>query len=115
MSVWVRGGLLPTCGAPQDHGLSLGDRGGCVQLPPLFFTSASLRIPGSNTTIEEKLEKYTSAVQVPKPSAQPQDGAGMGGKRERGPGAGGKAEGDWASPKKKKTALMGMMKAISCR
>ncbi|NXI69081.1 LAD1 protein, partial [Anseranas semipalmata] len=24
---------------------------------------ASLRIPGSNTTIEEKLEKYTSAVQ----------------------------------------------------
>lgn len=71
MSVWVRGGLLPTRGAPQDHGLSLGDCGGCIQLPPLFFTSASLRIPGSNTTIEEKLEKYTSAVQVPKPSAQP--------------------------------------------
>ncbi|NWZ22739.1 LAD1 protein, partial [Asarcornis scutulata] len=39
------------------------DCGGCIQLPPLFFTSASLRIPGSNTTIEEKLEKYTSAVQ----------------------------------------------------
>ncbi|NXK56125.1 LAD1 protein, partial [Chauna torquata] len=37
--------------------------GGCIQLPPLFFISASLRITGSNTTIEEKLEKYTSAVQ----------------------------------------------------
>ncbi|NXS45090.1 LAD1 protein, partial [Balaeniceps rex] len=36
---------------------------GCVQLSPLFFTSASLRIPGSSTTIGEKLEKYTSAVQ----------------------------------------------------
>ncbi|KAK0674839.1 LAD1 protein, partial [Pygoscelis papua] len=35
---------------------------GCVQLSPLF-TSASLRIPGSSTTIGEKLEKYTSAVQ----------------------------------------------------
>ncbi|NXF65566.1 LAD1 protein, partial [Ciccaba nigrolineata] len=35
----------------------------CVQLSPLFFTSASLRIPGSSTTIGEKLEKYTSAVQ----------------------------------------------------
>ncbi|NXW19355.1 LAD1 protein, partial [Circaetus pectoralis] len=30
---------------------------------PLFFISASLRIPGSSTTIGEKLEKYTSAVQ----------------------------------------------------
>ncbi|NWY71117.1 LAD1 protein, partial [Erithacus rubecula] len=29
----------------------------------LFFTSASLRIPGSNSTIGEKLEKYNSAVQ----------------------------------------------------
>ncbi|NWX03783.1 LAD1 protein, partial [Caloenas nicobarica] len=36
---------------------------GRVQLPPLFFTSASLRIPGSSSTIEEKLEKYNSAVQ----------------------------------------------------
>ncbi|NWI27619.1 LAD1 protein, partial [Sula dactylatra] len=35
----------------------------CVQLSPLFFTSASLRIPASSTTIGEKLEKYTSAVQ----------------------------------------------------
>ncbi|NXF34251.1 LAD1 protein, partial [Nyctibius bracteatus] len=35
----------------------------CVQLYSLFFTSASLRIPGSSTTIGEKLEKYTSAVQ----------------------------------------------------
>ncbi|NXL03724.1 LAD1 protein, partial [Mesembrinibis cayennensis] len=35
---------------------------GCVQLSPLF-TSASLRIPGSSTTIGEKLEKYNSAVQ----------------------------------------------------
>ncbi|NXS90802.1 LAD1 protein, partial [Jacana jacana] len=35
----------------------------CVQLSPFFFTSASLRIPGSSTTIEEKLEKYNSAVQ----------------------------------------------------
>ncbi|NXC48567.1 LAD1 protein, partial [Penelope pileata] len=36
----------------------------CVQLLPLFFTSASLRIPGgSSSSIEEKLEKYTSAVQ----------------------------------------------------
>ncbi|NXO57142.1 LAD1 protein, partial [Aramus guarauna] len=34
-----------------------------VQLSPLFFTSASLRIPGSSTTIGEKLEKYNSAVQ----------------------------------------------------
>ncbi|NXX02188.1 LAD1 protein, partial [Larus smithsonianus] len=34
----------------------------CVQLSP-FFTSASLRIPGSSTTIGEKLEKYNSAVQ----------------------------------------------------
>ncbi|NXD82656.1 LAD1 protein, partial [Halcyon senegalensis] len=34
-----------------------------VQLSPLFSTSASLRIPGSSTTIGEKLEKYTSAVQ----------------------------------------------------
>lgn len=95
MSAWVRGGLLPTRGAPQDHGLSLGDCGGCIQLPPLFFTSASLRIPGSNTTIEEKLEKYTSAVQVPKPSAQPgwcRDGGERGkgglelGGRQRGTG-----------------------------
>ncbi|NWZ53100.1 LAD1 protein, partial [Haliaeetus albicilla] len=31
--------------------------------PPFFFISASLRIPGSSTTIGEKLEKYTSAVQ----------------------------------------------------
>ncbi|NXF13279.1 LAD1 protein, partial [Smithornis capensis] len=29
----------------------------------LFFTSASLRIPGSSSTIGEKLEKYNSAVQ----------------------------------------------------
>ncbi|NXC53857.1 LAD1 protein, partial [Aleadryas rufinucha] len=29
----------------------------------LSFTSASLRIPGSNSTIGEKLEKYNSAVQ----------------------------------------------------
>ncbi|NXR51964.1 LAD1 protein, partial [Hippolais icterina] len=29
----------------------------------LFFTSVSLRIPGSNSTIGEKLEKYNSAVQ----------------------------------------------------
>ncbi|NWR64783.1 LAD1 protein, partial [Bucorvus abyssinicus] len=29
----------------------------------LFFTSASLRIPGSSITIGEKLEKYNSAVQ----------------------------------------------------
>ncbi|NXE25052.1 LAD1 protein, partial [Ardeotis kori] len=36
---------------------------GCAQFSPLFFTSASLRIPGSSTTIGEKLEKYTSAVQ----------------------------------------------------
>ncbi|NXN68544.1 LAD1 protein, partial [Himantopus himantopus] len=36
---------------------------GCVQLSAFFFTSASLRIPGSNTTIGEKLEKYNSAVQ----------------------------------------------------
>ncbi|NXJ32962.1 LAD1 protein, partial [Ciconia maguari] len=36
---------------------------GCVQLSPLFFTSTSLRIPGSSTTIGEKLEKYTLAVQ----------------------------------------------------
>ncbi|KAF1398138.1 Ladinin-1, partial [Spheniscus humboldti] len=36
---------------------------GCAQLSPLFFTSASLRIPGSSTTIGEKLEKYNSAVQ----------------------------------------------------
>ncbi|NWU46304.1 LAD1 protein, partial [Dromas ardeola] len=35
----------------------------CVQLSPFFFTSASLRIPGSSTTIGEKLEKYNSAVQ----------------------------------------------------
>ncbi|NXE81468.1 LAD1 protein, partial [Cochlearius cochlearius] len=35
----------------------------CVQLSALSFTSASLRIPGSSTTIGEKLEKYTSAVQ----------------------------------------------------
>lgn len=34
--------------------------------PPFFFISASLRIPGSSTTIGEKLEKYTSAVQVSK-------------------------------------------------
>ncbi|NXV22517.1 LAD1 protein, partial [Cepphus grylle] len=34
----------------------------CVRLSP-FFTSASLRIPGSSTTIGEKLEKYNSAVQ----------------------------------------------------
>ncbi|NXS73320.1 LAD1 protein, partial [Pandion haliaetus] len=34
-----------------------------IQVSPLFFTSASLRIPGSSTTIGEKLEKYTSAVQ----------------------------------------------------
>ncbi|NXK21117.1 LAD1 protein, partial [Arenaria interpres] len=34
-----------------------------VQLSPFFFTSASLRIPGSSTTIGEKLEKYNSAVQ----------------------------------------------------
>ncbi|NXC21366.1 LAD1 protein, partial [Corythaeola cristata] len=37
--------------------------GGYVQLSPVFFTSASMRIPGSSTTIGEKLEKYTSAVQ----------------------------------------------------
>ncbi|NWY51183.1 LAD1 protein, partial [Chionis minor] len=36
---------------------------GCVQLSLFFFTSASLRIPGSSTTIGEKLEKYNSAVQ----------------------------------------------------
>ncbi|NXM58673.1 LAD1 protein, partial [Illadopsis cleaveri] len=36
--------------------------GGWFQLF-LFFTSASLRIPGSNSTIGEKLEKYNSAVQ----------------------------------------------------
>ncbi|NXX82316.1 LAD1 protein, partial [Urocolius indicus] len=35
----------------------------CVQLSPLFLTSASLRIPASSTTIGEKLEKYNSAVQ----------------------------------------------------
>ncbi|NXU93321.1 LAD1 protein, partial [Xiphorhynchus elegans] len=29
----------------------------------LFFTSASMRIPGSSSTIGEKLEKYNSAVQ----------------------------------------------------
>ncbi|NXL49501.1 LAD1 protein, partial [Podilymbus podiceps] len=34
-----------------------------TKLSSLFFTSASLRIPGSSTTIGEKLEKYTSAVQ----------------------------------------------------
>ncbi|NXQ99433.1 LAD1 protein, partial [Sagittarius serpentarius] len=34
-----------------------------VQLSPFFLASASLRIPGSSTTIGEKLEKYTSAVQ----------------------------------------------------
>ncbi|NWQ83619.1 LAD1 protein, partial [Columbina picui] len=30
---------------------------------PSFFSSASLRVPGSSSTIEEKLEKYNSAVQ----------------------------------------------------
>ncbi|NWW52350.1 LAD1 protein, partial [Pedionomus torquatus] len=35
----------------------------CMNSLPFFFTSASLRIPGSSTTIGEKLEKYNSAVQ----------------------------------------------------
>ncbi|POI18703.1 hypothetical protein CIB84_017553, partial [Bambusicola thoracicus] len=43
--------------------LRRGDPGGRIQLSPLFITSASMRIPGSSSSIEEKLEKYTSAVQ----------------------------------------------------
>ncbi|NXV74764.1 LAD1 protein, partial [Atlantisia rogersi] len=38
-------------------------RANAIQLCPLFLTSASLRIPGSSSTIGEKLEKYNSAVQ----------------------------------------------------
>ncbi|NXR81010.1 LAD1 protein, partial [Pycnonotus jocosus] len=40
-----------------------GDSEGAGFNSSLFFTSASLRIPGSNSTIGEKLEKYNSAVQ----------------------------------------------------
>lgn len=57
----------PTKWSPQGRGLRRGDPGGCIQHPPLFFTSVSMRIPGSSSSIEEKLEKYTSAVQVEKP------------------------------------------------
>ncbi|NWI88990.1 LAD1 protein, partial [Pitta sordida] len=40
-----------------------GDPEGDMFNSSLFFTSASLRIPGSSSTIGEKLEKYNSAVQ----------------------------------------------------
>ncbi|NXU55000.1 LAD1 protein, partial [Turnix velox] len=38
-------------------------RGSVINFFPFFSPSASLRIPGSSTTIGEKLEKYNSAVQ----------------------------------------------------
>lgn len=59
----MRRGLLLPSAAPQDHGLIPGGAGFNSFL---FFLSASLRIPGSNSTIGEKLEKYNSAVQVPR-------------------------------------------------
>ncbi|NWR18689.1 LAD1 protein, partial [Emberiza fucata] len=40
-----------------------GHPGGVGFNSSLLFPSASLRIPGSNSTIGEKLEKYNSAVQ----------------------------------------------------
>ncbi|NXW86605.1 LAD1 protein, partial [Alopecoenas beccarii] len=49
--------------SPRTVSFRVSAEASCVQLPPLFFTSASLRIPGSSSTIEEKLEKYNSAVQ----------------------------------------------------
>lgn len=59
-------GLLLPSAAPLDHGCVPGGTEGPGFNSSLFFTSASLRIPGSNSTIGEKLEKYNSAVQVPK-------------------------------------------------